>query len=66
MLVILLLGFLVVTLALWTDAAFAPPWWVHALLWIPFVAAGGLWMLRVAKALLVAVQFRHRRDEFDA
>jgi uncharacterized protein (DUF983 family) len=65
-LVILVLGFVVVTLALWTDAAFAPPWWVHVLLWLPFVAFGGLWMLRVAKALLIAMQFRHRRHEFDA
>ena len=65
-LVILVLGFVVVTLALWTDAAFSPPWWVHVLLWLPFVAFGGLWMLRVAKALLIAMQFRHRRHEFDA
>jgi uncharacterized protein (DUF983 family) len=65
-LVILLLGFVVVTLALWVDSAFRPPWWVHALLWIPFISFAGLWMLRVAKAILIAMQFRHRRHEFDA
>jgi len=65
-LVILVLGFVVVTLALWVDASFHPPWWVHVLLWVPFISFAGLWMLRVAKAILIAMQFRHRRHEFDA
>ncbi len=65
-LVILVLGFVAVTLALWVDAAWAPPYWVHAVLWLPFVSFGGLWMLRVAKAMLIAMQYRHRRHEFDA
>ncbi|MBL8805304.1 MAG: DUF983 domain-containing protein [Rhodospirillales bacterium] len=65
-LVILLLGFLLVTLALWVDAAFSPPWWVHLIVWPPVVGLSGLWMLRVAKATLIAMQFRHRRHDFDA
>jgi uncharacterized protein (DUF983 family) len=65
-LVILVLGFAVVTLALWVDASFHPPWWVHVLLWGSFISVAGLWMLRVAKAILIAMQYRHRRHEFDA
>ncbi len=26
----------------------------------------GIWMLRVMKAILIAMQYRHRRDDFDA
>ncbi len=64
-LVILLLGFVVVALALWVDARYAPPYWVHALLWLPTIAIGGVWMLRVTKALLIAFQFRYRARDFD-
>ena len=66
MLVILVLGFVLTTAALWIDAAFSPPWWVHLLIWPPAVGLSGLWMLRAAKATLIAMQFRHRRHDFDA
>jgi uncharacterized protein (DUF983 family) len=39
---------------------------VHALLWPATIAGLGLWMLRVFKAILIAMQYRHRRDDFDA
>lgn len=58
--VIVLLGFLVVALALWIESAFEPPFWVHALLWIPSTLGGSVYLLRLAKALLIAYHYRHR------
>lgn len=41
-------------------AAFEPPIWVHLVLW-PFLILGlSLWLLRPAKAIMVALQFKHR------
>lgn len=62
--VILILGFVVVGLALWVELRFEPPFWVHALLWFPLILGGSLGMLRPLKATMIALQYRHRRDEF--
>ncbi len=63
--VILILGFIVVGLALWTEVTFEPPFWVHAIAWPPVILGGALLMLRPFKAVLIALQYRHRRDTFD-
>lgn len=55
--VILAAGTLVVGLALWVEIAFAPPFWVHALLWTPLVLIATLGLLRPLKATLVALQY---------
>lgn len=64
-LIILLLGFVVVGLALSLEAVFAPPLWLHAVLWPPLILGGSLAMLRPLKATMIALQFRHRREDFD-
>ncbi len=64
--VILILGFLVVALALLVEARFEPPLWVHAVVWPVVILGGALAMLRPLKATLIALQYRHRRDTFDA
>jgi uncharacterized protein (DUF983 family) len=61
--VVLLLGALVVGLALWVEAVFAPPFWVHIVLWTPFIIGGAILMLRPLKAWLVAMQYRHHLME---
>jgi uncharacterized protein (DUF983 family) len=44
-------------------AVFEPPIWVHLILW-PIVVIGlSLWLLRPAKAIMVALQFKHRRSD---
>jgi uncharacterized protein (DUF983 family) len=63
--VILILGAVVVTLALLTEGAFAPPLWLHAVLWPPLIIGGAFGMLRVFKAFLIALQYRHRVAGFD-
>lgn len=61
--VILVLGAVVVALAFWVEFHFAPPLWVHALLWPAVTIPLAVAMMRPAKAALVALQFRHRASE---
>ncbi len=60
---IFILGALVVPLALWTEARFEPPMWVHLAIWPAAILAVSLGLLRPMKALLIALQFRHRASE---
>jgi uncharacterized protein (DUF983 family) len=57
--VIFFLGLIVVGLAAFVELRFAPPIWVHLLLWIPLILAGAILMLRPLKAGLIALQYRH-------
>ena len=41
-----------------TEAKLAPPWWVHVLLWGPLTIALSLGLMRLAKALLIALEYR--------
>ncbi len=61
--IILIVGALVVPLALVTEVWFQPPVWVHMLLWGPLIVIGSLALLRPAKALLIALQYKHRSGE---
>jgi len=62
-LVIFPLGAVVVGLAFWVEFRFAPPLWVHAVLWPPVTLVLAIAMMRPLKAALVALQFRHRATE---
>ncbi len=61
--VILIAGFLVVGAAVIVEFVWRPPYWVHALLWIPMILAVTLGLLRPLKGLLVALQFHHKAEE---
>jgi uncharacterized protein (DUF983 family) len=63
--VILVLGFIVVGLALLVEVKFAPPLWVHAAIWPGFILVAAVFMLRIFKATLIALQFRHRSSGTD-
>ncbi|WP_333574225.1 DUF983 domain-containing protein [Sphingomonas sp.] len=57
------IGTLVTILALWLEFSVSPPVWVHLLLW-PLVTLGMVvGSLRVAKGLLLALEFRNRAHE---
>lgn len=58
--VVFLLGAVVVALAVLVEFTFAPPLWVHAVLWAPVVLIGSIVMLRPLKAGFIALQYRHR------
>ena len=59
----MVIGGIVVGLALWLEFRFHPPFWVHALLWIPLVFGATLWGLRVTKAALLAAEYHRRARE---
>jgi uncharacterized protein (DUF983 family) len=56
-------GFVVVGSALLVEALYQPPFWVHALLWIPLILITTLGPLRPMKGLLIALQYYHRAAE---
>ncbi len=58
--VILIAGFLIVGAALVTEILYAPPYWLHLVLWLPLTLILCLGLLRPIKALLVALQYKHK------
>jgi uncharacterized protein (DUF983 family) len=58
---IFVVGALVVIAALMVDVKYQPPVWLHALLWPALVIPLSILVMRLAKATLVALQYRHRR-----
>jgi uncharacterized protein (DUF983 family) len=61
--VILLAGFVVVACALIVEFTYAPPLWVHAVLWGPLIVVTTLLPLRPIKGLMIALQYHHRAAE---
>lgn len=61
--VVLVTGFIVTGAALFTEVAYAPPYWVHALLWGPLAIILPLLLLRSFKGAMIAVQYRHKAEE---
>ena len=55
---ILIVGAIVTGLAMWLELSRSPPWYIHALAWGPLALVLTLAGLRVAKALLLAIEFR--------
>ena len=61
--VILIIGFIVVGLALWTEVSFNPPLWLHFMLWIPLTLVLSLGGLRLIKGVLVTLQYANKAEE---
>lgn len=61
--VIMIAGFLIVGAALIVELSYAPPFWVHLLVWLPLATVVVLGLLRPLKGWLVAAQFRHKAAE---
>jgi uncharacterized protein (DUF983 family) len=56
-------GFVVAGAALAVEMIYAPPYWVHALLWAPLILLTTLGPLRPVKGLLIALQYHHKAAE---
>ena len=54
---------IVVGLAMWVEFTFEPSLLVHMALWLPLSVILGLGMVRPAKGLMIALQFRHKAEE---
>lgn len=59
----LIIGALLIVLALTLDSVFAPPLWVHVVLWVPLTAAAVVYGLRLAKGALVASEHQRKAAE---
>ena len=59
----LILGTLIVAAAIALELTAHPPWWVHAMIWLPVTLASVVWSLRIAKAALLAAEYRNRAAE---
>jgi len=61
--VIMISGFIVVGAALAVEMLYAPPFWVHAVLWVPLVLLTAVLPLRLVKGVLIALQYYHKAAE---
>jgi uncharacterized protein (DUF983 family) len=61
--VMFLAGFIVVGAALVTEVVYKPPFWVHAVLWLPLIPVVTLGPLRPMKGLMIALQYHHKAAE---
>ena len=63
--IILIVGLIVVGAALIVEVGYGWPVWLHMLVWLPLAVALTLALMRPAKALLIGLQYRHRRQDFE-
>ena len=61
--VMLIMGFVVVGLALWFELTFQPPLWVHFIIWLPVASILCLVPLRLAKGVLITLQYANQAAE---
>jgi len=61
--VILIVGFLVAGGALIVEVTFQPPYWVHAIIWLPAIFVLAFCFLRLVKSALLVLQYKHRAGE---
>lgn len=61
--VILIGGGIVVAAALIVEILYQPPYWVHAVLWLPLILLVTLAPLRAMKGVLIALQYHHKAEE---
>tara|TARA_B100000686_G_scaffold293404_1_gene322880 strand:+ start:216 stop:605 length:390 start_codon:yes stop_codon:yes gene_type:complete len=61
--VVIVVGFMVVPLALFSERSFVPPLWLHMVIWIPVIIALSLYLLRPFKGVLIALQVKRDAGE---
>jgi uncharacterized protein (DUF983 family) len=61
--IIMIAGAIVVGCALIVEIKYQPPFWLHAVLWLPLILATTLLPLRSMKSLLIALQYHHKAAE---
>ena len=62
-LVILFAGIVVAGGALILEVKYSPPYWVHAVIWLPAIFVLVLGGLRLVKTLLMVLQYKHQARE---
>ncbi len=62
---IVLVGHIVVPLVLFVETAFAPPYWLHGVLWLPLTLIMAFALMHPIKGAVVAWQWAMRMHGFD-
>lgn len=62
--VILIVGHVIVPIIFTVEVAFSPPYWVHAVLWLPLTIGMSLALLQPIKGALVGLQWALRMHGF--
>ena len=57
--VIIIVGFLATGIAGWVEYTYEPPFWLHAVLWGPFIIIASVALLRLFKGWMLAAQYKH-------
>lgn len=60
---IMIIGAVVTVAAIVVELSFAPPFWLHILLWLPLTLILVVGLLRFAKAVLLILEYRNRARE---
>jgi len=60
---IMIVGGLVSLLAIVVELKYAPPFWAHLLLWAPLTLILTVGLLRIAKGLLLALEYKNAARE---
>lgn len=60
---IMIVGAVITIGAVSVELRFAPPFWVHILLWLPLTTLLVIGMLRIAKGVLITLEYRNRARE---
>ena len=61
--IMMLLGFVILGAALFVELNYQPPMWVHILVWPPVILITGIPATRIAKSILMSLQFHHNASE---
>ena len=61
-----IVGHIVVAALLSVEIEYAPPLWLHAMLWIPLTIALSLWLLPRVKGAIVGLQWANHMHGFGA
>ena len=56
-------GFIIVCFALYVEVAYQPPYWDHALIFLPLSVLVCVGLLRPTKGLLIALQYFNKAEE---
>lgn len=61
----LIAGAVVVIAALVVEVRYGWPLWLHMVVWLPLALALSVGLMRPLKGLMIALQFKHRRSDFE-
>ncbi len=62
--VMFIVGHIVIGLVLWVEKSFGWPTWLHAVVWLPVIAASSIALLPSVKGAIIGIQWAERMHGF--